>query len=280
MPPLTSDRVARCSQLATDGAIGQAALQRALSAGKLPGNASRGGDQSSLLLQLDRLATQSLVAGISRKDLLAETIQEIADPAAINQRKKGTCVATVAIILLAKSDPAEYVRLVAGLSTPKGIVTTARGDRIERESDWQAADGGRSTSQQLLQPALMELGNGTEDYRNSADKSFDSEDLGSEGKGGLDSFESQRLLTSVLDRKYRTETYDETKPDEVFSYLEAALAKREKVPCSLSWIKGSHKVLAERIAGDRVYFINPWGKEESLSKAKFKARLTSLNRAA
>jgi hypothetical protein len=266
---------------ATGSAVGQAALQNWLIAGKLPGTAARGGDRGTLLSQLDRMASQPLAGGIARRDLLSDTILEIADPAAINQHKKGTCVATVAAILLAKQDPAEYARLVGGLASPEGTVRTAMGDVIAREADWKASDGGRSTPQRLLEPAFMELGNGNLDYRNGDDKSF-SEDEGSEGTGGLSSSDSARLLTSVMGTAYKSVWVDDKQPgslDAVFDKLKARLTSGERVPCSLLWIKGSHKILAERISGDRVYYTNPWGKEESLSIAEFKARLTSFNSA-
>lgn len=275
LPEADRARYDRILAAAGGDALAGAQLQKWLIAGKLPGGAARGGDHGTLLAQLDTLATQPLAAGMSRKALVADTIQEIADPACINQHKKGTCVATVASILLAKADPAEYARLIAGLASPGGKVKTAQGDTLVREADWSRGDGGRSVTGRLLFPALMEFGNGSLEYDNATDKH-------SSGKSGLNVYESERILDSITGQNYtsvRVEADDipQAELDAAFSRLETELDRGRKVPCGLTWTRGGHKILAEKVAGGRVYYTNPWGKEESLSIGEFKARLRNFN---
>lgn len=251
----------------------QADLQKLLISGKLPGSAARGGDKGSLLAQLDTLATQPLADGIDRSALVADTIQEIADPARINQHTKGTCVATVASILLAKVDSAEYIRLVAGLAMPEGKVLTAGGHTLAREADWQSADGNRSISARLLQPAFMEFANGEADYDNTADQHSD-------GLRGLSAKNSEALLETVMGRQYDTLSVpdlDTRDLEATFEKLKSAVKGGEKVPVGLLFSSEAHKVLVERISGDRIYYTNPWGKQESLSLLEFKTRLQNVN---
>lgn len=85
-------------------------LQRMLLSARLPGS----GHDRGLLEHLSSLAEQPLEAGIDRSALLAEVIREVADPARISQKGKGTCSATSVSIMLAITNPPEYVRLVAG----------------------------------------------------------------------------------------------------------------------------------------------------------------------
>ncbi len=166
-------------------------------------------------------------------------------------------------------------RLVAGLATPEGKVKTVRGDTLVREPDWQAADGGRTVSARLLQPALMEFANGGRKYDNTADKH-------SNGKSGLSAKESERILESLTGKGYDTidvsgKKIQQKKLDAAFDKIEKAVGRGRRVPCSLFWTEQGHEVLVSKVRNDRVYYINPWGKEESLSVSEFKSRLTSVN---
>ncbi|MBM3276437.1 MAG: hypothetical protein FJZ00_14880, partial [Candidatus Sericytochromatia bacterium] len=156
---------------------------------------------AGLLTQFDKVATQQLDSRIDRSDLLAQLVRETADPTCINQKSKGSCVATSVTIKLALSQPAEYVRLVAGLATPGGTVKLANGDTIRREADWENNnDGGRALPEKLLQPALMDYGNRGE-YDNSKDKSSW---WGLGGSGGTPSWGRDKMLEGLFDKTFDT----------------------------------------------------------------------------
>ena len=236
----------------------------------------RGGDKAALLDQLDRLSTQAVAPGMNRATLLSETFREVQDPTSITQGGKGTCAATAAQILLAKTDPAEYARLVSGLASPEGTVMTARGDTLARETDWNAADGGRSTASRLLQPAFMEYANSMfADYDNSTDEH-------SNGRVGLDVWESERLLDAITGQDYSAvnveqEAKGSSKLEDAFIKTKAAANSGKPVPVGLFWGETGHKVLVMKVEAGRVHYINAQGAEASLVEDEFKARLKNLN---
>ncbi len=92
------------------------ALTKLLLSGKLTDKDLAGG--KTLLHNLVKLLDDPKAFCIDARTLLAQTMIEIADPATINQQDRGTCAATSVQIHLALTHPSEYVRLVAGLSSP------------------------------------------------------------------------------------------------------------------------------------------------------------------
>ncbi len=126
---------------------------------------------ASLLENLDRLASQPLAPEIDgkRADLLAATIREVHDPTAVAQGHKNTCGAATVQSHLAASSPAEYVRLVAGLAGPEGMVAMQNGGTLKRDANFMdSSDNGRTISSRLLQPAIMDRAS-VGKYDNKAD---------------------------------------------------------------------------------------------------------------
>jgi hypothetical protein len=246
------------------------ALQTLLLEGKASGE---------LLTSLSKLNQQELAPGIDRQQLLADVVQEVAVPEAIAQRNRGTCVPTSIEIQLAQQDPAEYVRLISGLASPKGEVTTAGGDVLEREPGVLDDGTSRSLSQKLLAPALMELGNARADYDNDAD-----EHVGGslDGKSGLTAAQADVLLESIYGRDFaftNTGSAAEKKAGTEF-VLEELEAGRD-VLVGLKWGSGGHKVLVTgtetRDGVEYVRIVNPWGRQELISVADFEANLRNVN---
>ena len=169
------------------------ALQTMLLEGKLPGDKALGG-KDSLLTGLSKLNQQELAPGIDRQQLLSEVVQEVAVPEAIAQRNRGTCVPTSIEIQLVQQNPAEYVRLVSGLASPAGEVTTRGGDVLKREEGVLEDGTPRSISQKLLAPALMELGDGLADYDNKDDKHHGAD---IDGQTGLTAAQADVVLESL-----------------------------------------------------------------------------------
>lgn len=254
------------------------ALQLMLLEGRLPGQNAVGGDQN-LLDGLHTLATQELGPGVERQALLADTVQEVAVPEAIAQRGFGTCAPTAALVQLATHDPAEYVRLVSGLASPSGEVTTAGGDVLRVEEGALAGDRTRSVSQKLLAPALMELGNGDLDYSNEDDVHTDDE--GNESVGM-----TARQVDVVLESLYGKDfAYLSTGSDEEKAagadFIDDELEAGRDVLVGIKWGKGGHKVLVtgtEERDGETYYrIVNPWGQEELIPKDELESRLRNVN---
>lgn len=159
-----------------------------------------------LLDELTALSKATLAEGLDRKNLLTDTIQEIAMPSAINQTSRGTCTVTTLQILMAKEHPAEYTRLIAGLASTSGEVKLANGDLIKREPGTEKPDDTtRSDSSRLWQPALMEYGNGKDiDYDNAKDTNIrsDGKDLGM----GLTMSGVKTAMEALLDKRVESVT--------------------------------------------------------------------------
>ncbi|MDP1826742.1 MAG: hypothetical protein Q8L48_25955 [Archangium sp.] len=246
------------------------ALQTMLLEGKL---------DTPLLTNLSKLNQQELAPGIDRQQLLSDVVQEVAVPEAIAQRNRGTCVPTSIEIQLVQQNPAEYVRLIAGLATPAGEVTTAGGDVLKRE-DGVLEDGtSRSLSQKLLAPALMELGDGLADYNNEEDKHVGGT---LDGKSGLTAAQADVVLESLYghDFAFQTTGSNEEKKAGTDFVLQELDAGRD-VLVGIKWGDGGHKVLVTgtetRDGVDYVKIINPWGREELIPRDDFEARLRNVN---
>lgn len=255
------------------------ALQTMLLEGSLPGERA-GGGRDTLLGGLAKLATQEVGAGIDRQQLLSDVVQEVASPMAINQSTKGTCVPTSIQMQLIQNNPAEYVRLVSGLASPAGEVTTAGGDVLKVEPDALTDATGRSVSQRLLAPALMELGNGRADYDNADDKHTGG-DPGS-NELGLTPSQADRVLESLYGRDFAfSSTGSAAEKAAGTQMVMDELAAGRSVLVGLDWIGGGHKVLVTgtetRDGQEYLTIMNPWGRQESILRSEFEERLRNVN---
>lgn len=254
------------------------ALQMMLLEGRLPGETAVGGDQN-LLDGLHTMATQELAAGIDRQALLADTVQEVAVPESIAQRSFGTCAPTAALIQLAMHNPAEYVRLVSGLATPEGEVTTAGGDVLRVEEGALTGDRTRSVSQKLLAPALMELGNGELDYSNEDDVHTDDE--GNESIG-LSARQVDVVLESLYGKDFAyMNTGNAEEQAAGTEFIDSELESGRDVLVGIDWGDGGHKVIVtgtEERDGETYYrIVNPWGQEELIPVDELESRLRNVN---
>lgn len=107
-----------------------------------------------VLSGLNGLLTQPMAPGIDRHQLLADLTTELADPSNIRQGDHVTCAAVSASLMLLQENPAEYVRVVAGLASPGGAVTLESGATLNRV-DVSFSDD-RSAVQRLVAPAMMD----------------------------------------------------------------------------------------------------------------------------
>ncbi|MGE5706763.1 MAG: hypothetical protein ACM3YO_00385, partial [Bacteroidota bacterium] len=241
-----------------DGA-GRAALQTLLKDGKL---------SKDLLTNLSKLATQPLAAGIDRKALLSSTLAQIQDPSKITQGDRQTCVAASAQIVLAKEDPAEYARLVAGLSSPKGEVTLKNGDTLKRE---KGVNG--SNASDLLQPAMMQYAT-KGGYDAANDRRLD-------GAGqGLYTDEQDKLLKALTGKE--TKAVYGNSPD-VLEATKKALDQGQHPVANLlvkdpatGETKG-HAVTIEEMKDGKVTYLDPHEGRKTVSMAEFQAKLESVS---
>lgn len=311
------------------------ALQLLLIDGKLPGAPDRVG--GSLLAGLAGLTAPGATHdALPAAALIADLVQEIHLPSAISQQEAATCTATTLQILLARSAPAEYVRLVAGLAGPAGTARLANGDMLVREPGTERAlpflttDQGqevetadtRSGPARLFQGAVMEYANGEAGYdpqreRHTNGRSGMAPDMLARALAGLGrppakihdltegtearAAEVSRLLAAARAEKdpakaaelsvqamagYEAITKEVAdRRQAMLDDVTAALARGEAVPIGVSGWRGvevapgdlryvgAHALLATRVEGDFIHYVNPHGTEERMNKAAFLQRV-------
>ncbi|MEB3224138.1 MAG: hypothetical protein VKS61_18850 [Candidatus Sericytochromatia bacterium] len=259
-----------------DDVMARDALQRMLLDGRLTGPRDHLG-AGDLLDHLARLQRGPLAPGLTAKALISHLVEEAENPTKLAQEGKGTCVATTATIVLARKSPAEYARLVADLARPEGTSVAAGGATLTRSPDWQAEDdGGRTPSVRLLQPALMELGNGPVRYDNGRDRHA----IGRWAvlPGGLGTFGADRVLEALTGEAWRTvPLVNRLTRSWAFEKVRATTAAGRSVPVGVMWEGGGHKILVDAIKGDTVHFTNPWGQRETMGVAEFRANMMDAN---
>lgn len=260
--------------LAQNDPVAALALQRLLFTGALPGDADLVGE-GNLLQHLTGLADGStpLADGVDRRQLLTDLVQELANPAAVDQGYRGTCAPTAVAIQLAITHPAEYARVMLGLSSPKGEVTMPGGMVFKREPDVSFAPDttGRALTQRIMAPTFMEIANGAGNYH----------DATGAGEGAW-SDTLDRLSEQVFGQPMSESRL--TTPDaraHAMQIVDAELAAGNDVPVALHYGTGLHKVLItgmETVDGvEYVKLINPWGREERIARDDFQGRLVDIN---
>lgn len=229
-----------------------------------------------LSTELTELSRQPLADGLDSATLVGHLLEELADPSCINQKNKNTCGAATAQILLAKQDPAEYTRLVAGLASPEGKVTLKNGDLLVREPGTEQPDDSKRTqSSRLLQPAFMEYANGGDDYDNAKDVS--ETHSAKAPYTGLYAPQLDKLLEASTGAKFDTTLVKED-PSDAMKKLTAAIEKGKIVPSLFNYPDvGGHFVNVTGVTKEKVAFINPWGREEDMERKTFEDNLWAVS---
>ncbi|MDY7227513.1 hypothetical protein [Hyalangium rubrum] len=216
----------------------------------------------TLLSNLHQIATQPMPqsfadAGVTRESLLGSITQEASNPGQINQHDRGTCTVTSMQYMLNSSNPAEYMRLMAGLTSESGEVKLANGDTLSRDKDSIAMDSAtdRSSSERLFQSAMMQYAKGgdEDDYSNVADKDE-----------GLDAGEQEDALEGLFSKGFDNESgsmWNFTPgEEEVLNLLKERSPQDTYI--RMKWgegKEGGHAVVVDRVENGRVYFRNPHG---------------------
>ncbi|MBM3268344.1 MAG: hypothetical protein FJZ01_11905 [Candidatus Sericytochromatia bacterium] len=221
--------------------------------------------QGDLLANLARLATEPLGPGIDRRDLLARTIRGIADPGSITQGDALTCGAAAAQIMLARQNPAEYVRILAGLASAEGKVRLADGNVLSRQAGWErAAIPGRAN--QLMQTAFMAHAAGGYDAAN---------DLRADGQKGLYASEVAFLQEGLLGKAMETV---EGNSDDVLARIAKQANAGKPVSVLMKNDQGAHYVQVTRVEGDKLTYVDPRdGQEHTVDAAGFGAHIQAAN---
>lgn len=233
----------------------QEALGHLLQHGNLSKTDSNG---DTLLSNLHQMLTQPMAPGVDRDLIIAQTITHVNDPGrSMSQGTKMTCSAATVSYQLARRRPAEYARLVCGLTGSEGQVRLASGTVARRIAGSLFDDGsGRSAVERIVQSSLMEVG-GTPRGNTTYDALTDGfiDDRKQLVQTGMFPAEFAKLEEAVGEGRYRV--LDRPSREIVMAVVAEGA---EHVPVTLAWEgREEHWVLARGIEDGRVFFHNPHG---------------------
>lgn len=262
-------------------------LDALLERGRLDVKSARGHD---LLAELHDMSRQDMAVGLDRDTVMAQAIVEATHPGAtICQGNRGTCAATTVQYLLARKNPAEFVRVAAGLTRPAGEVALAGGLTARRIDDSVAEDhSGRTALDRIVQSSFMEAAAGDKGFGHYSNERngfvlpaphpppgpvgwnlyggpVASQDgpwpWGEQVHCGLLPEHTQRLAEAALGQPYQ-EIYQEGAGDRqaaLRTMEEALRGGSDPLPVSMQWGTYRHRVAVTEIRDGRVHFRNPWG---------------------
>lgn len=210
----------------------------------------------TLLSNLSTLSTQEMPSfGPARKtEVVDEVLQHAANPAAIHQSVQDTCTATTIQYELARTNPSEYARVMAGLVGPEGKATMRGGDVLTRKEGALLTPAGdtRGFASQVFQASAMEYGNGRETYDPRRDVS-------GAGRKGLKEEEEVKLAKQLLGLP-KMNWYPVKDNAGLVDGLAALSKDANAKPVILNFNIGKnfgHACAFVKVEGDRVYFRNP-----------------------
>ena len=245
-------------------------LRKLLDEGKM---LQKGMEGESLLKNLQDLEQTKMPKVLNPRRIFDETLDTIANPGKITQETKATCSATAIQYIHAKTDPSDYVRVMAGLADESGEATLRTGKVLHRNATGLNPDNsGRRHTDRLYQSSAMDHSNeGRLRYDNKADAHFDHE--GKEIHGGLTPDQSDVLARDILGGARLVESYrGEVTPEarELFiQRLKKQIAETdEDFHVGMKWgeegdMHALHAVSAYDVDDKYVYVRNPWGKSDS-----------------
>jgi hypothetical protein len=231
-------------------------------------------DGRTTLDNLATLATQPLhaelvKAGVSRASILDSAMQEIANPGkVVDQSIYGTCQVTSCQYEIARDDPSEYVRVLAGLAGPTGQVPMRNGDALYLQTEYLTPKpgDGRSPTEIMFQSAAINYAVAPWfDY----DAANDQKRFGQLIPWGQGAFET-RFLSGFTGKTYDNVTLDTAPLNSLgLSFLETQRTAAPGVdPVILNIYTspnqgGAHSVTFLEAHDGRVYFRNQWGPDMS-----------------
>lgn len=234
-------------------------------------------DGKNLLLQKDSkggilldtlltLSTQKLANGLDRATLIDELANAISIPEMIHQGARGACVVTSIEYTLAKRNPAEFARLVTGLTGEKGSVVMANGRTLKRNDSGLAKDNsGRSNIDRIFQSSLQDYANGDlYGYDNTIDNDTSILTGYLDRGAGLSARDGAKGAGAVLGKAYEANGYVDS-PAERASFtkkVQKALRQGDPVFVGMRFGGTGHELALTEISGGQVKLWNPWGANE------------------
>jgi peptidoglycan hydrolase-like protein with peptidoglycan-binding domain len=211
-----------------------------------------------------------LEAGIDPELPLAQAIRHVDNPLRVKQGAgHGTCGAGTLAYVLLRQDPAEFVRILDGITQEASQVKLRSGRVLKMPRTAIARDeSGRVDIDRLIQSAFMNHATAMSwifDYDNPNDDDTFWAAMGGDTRVPLGNFTS--LFEDVMGGKYTSHASLPGDGASVAANVAVALGRGEKVPVILKWTTGYHWVAAEKIehGPDKkpasLILRNPWGRD-------------------
>ncbi len=231
----------------------------------------------------------------------AELAKQIADPGTIHQNNRNSCAPTSIEYFHAKDQPADYARVVRGLTSPEGKAELHNGEVMERDRFNLNKDSStRSNASRIYQSSALEHINAGFDYRNDIDQhvyvfdegdpnNLDDDVAAPTGDTGVMEDEGKRLSEALLGGgfEYRKGPANSDQDGTLYKSkfedgsqtwqtdMQNSLDNERPVMASLQWGNNgsSNHVLAVTGMDDQhVYMRNPWGQEEDADPSRGPSR--------
>ncbi|KAF0244838.1 MAG: hypothetical protein FD180_2140 [Planctomycetota bacterium] len=227
--------------------------------------------QGTVYDHLGTLASQVIVPGLDRRELVRGVLRELLDPGHVDQKSWSTCAAATVQLWLALREPSEYARLVAGLASYNGRVHLAGGPFLQRHGESVRPDqSGRTPSSRLLQSAFMDFANGDDRYSNATDQSTRDE---GPAYAGLYPDQFDVLIEAVTARLWDTLEVGSGNCADAVALIARATSRGEHVPVSLRKEKMMHRLLVERSDASSMHCVDPVGVRQRVPVEEFRTRL-------
>ncbi|WP_437797167.1 peptidoglycan-binding domain-containing protein [Sorangium sp. So ce693] len=248
---LAADRSARLDEVrrALGGdARALAALGRLLAAGRLHAGALL--PNLATMAGVRRDGRLVLEGGIDPHLVLAQAIRHVDNPLRVKQgARHGTCGAGTMEYVLLRADPAEFTRILDGITREAGEVTLRSGRVLRMPRNAISRDAsGRIDIDRMFQSALMNhatLMSWIFDYDNPEDNDSFWAALGGDSRVPLGNFTS--LFQDIMGGSYTSVSALLRSGASVADDVAGALGRGEKVPILLKWEGGYHWVAGEKI---------------------------------
>lgn len=253
-------------------------------------------DHKNLLDHLDTVASQKLAPEFNgrRGELLGRLVQETGRPSlTINQGNVGTCASTTIQMHLLQHSPAEYARIIGGLSSPERSVTLADGSKMDAAQNQanrflKSGPDPRNVTERMFQGAVQQYGDRMPENMGGRGVNY-KYDANNPSNVGMWDHQTGKVMKSLYNRDFAYQPQgangsrgivgaesDPKKQDkmrnDLYNDVNREISSRQgPVATHLVWggtdpsgnPHGLHEVLVEKIEGGRVYFRNPWGSKRS-----------------
>lgn len=232
----------------------------------------------TLIDNLWALVDRPLQHQIKNADLMREIIRDVARPSTIAQANHGTCTSTSIQSALARTAPAEYARILAGLAGGDGVVT-CRDGKTKLSSALYIPYKDRTVTGNLFQPACMDAQARNNGYRYDNQKDHNVRKKDGQTYRGSRIIDVAALQTAILVGHYETFNVADVPKKKVAKVLASATTKTPVLVCMSTAGGGAHEVqLVGYDKGKKAYKIrNPWGETVYVPRADVDSHMTGVN---